>query len=351
MTKVNLTINGQSVEAEASMTILEAAESAGIEIPTFCHDPQLVGVGACRICVVEVEGWGNLPASCVAPVVDGIVVNTESENVIKARQANLSLLLANHPLDCLTCEKSGECRLQDYSYKYGVEKTDYEGEVIDYPVEDSNPFYERDMNKCILCGKCARVCFEINGAGAIDYANRGFKSTIAAAFFEPMENSSCVFCGMCVDICPVGALTPKLNRFKGRAWEIEKVSTICPYCGTGCAINLHVKDNEVVGASGDKEGPVNKGHVCVKGHFGWDFIHSPDRLTKPLIKKNGQFEEASWEEAISLVADKFKSTVDKDGGGALAGLASARCTSEDNYLFQKLLRVLGTNSIDHCARL
>ncbi len=347
MTKLNVTINGLPVEAEAGMTILEAAELAGIDIPTFCHDPQLVGAGACRICIVEVENARNLPASCVTPIWDGMVINTESDRAVQARKANLSLLLANHPLDCLTCEKSGACSLQDYCYKYGVSETDYVGEGKDYAVEDSNPFYERDMNKCILCGKCARVCHEINGAGAIDYAFRGFTSTISPAFGEPVENSPCVFCGMCTDICPVGALTPKLSKGKGRVWEINKVKTICPYCGTGCAIDLHVKGNEIVGASGNREGLANKGHVCVKGHYGWDFVHSPDRLTKPLIKKDGKFEEASWDEALSLVADKFKAA----GAEGLAGLSSARCTNEDNYLFQKLLRMMGSNSVDHCARL
>lgn len=347
MTKLNVTVNGLPVEAEAGMTILEAAELAGIDIPTFCHDPQLVGAGACRICIVEVENARNLPASCVTPIWDGMVINTESDRVVQARKANLSLLLANHPLDCLTCEKSGACSLQDYCYKYGVSETDYVGEGKEYAVEDSNPFYERDMNKCILCGKCARVCHEINGAGAIDYAFRGFTSTISPAFGEPVENSPCVFCGMCTDICPVGALTPKLSKGKGRVWEINKVKTICPYCGTGCAIDLHVKGNEIVGASGNREGLANKGHVCVKGHYGWDFVHSPDRLTKPLIKKDGKFEEASWDEALSLVADKFKAA----GAEGLAGLSSARCTNEDNYLFQKLLRMMGSNSVDHCARL
>lgn len=346
MSKVNITINGKPVEAEPGMTILQAAQSVGFDIPTFCHDPQLVGAGACRICVVEVENARNLPASCVTPVYNGMVVHTESERVIQARKVNLSLLLANHPLDCLTCEKSGNCKLQEYCYRYDVSQSDFLGEVKKLPIEDSNPFYIRDINKCILCGKCTQVCHEINGAGAIDYAFRGFKSIVSPAFEEPMENSPCVFCGMCVDICPVGALTPKLEKGKGRAWEINKVKTICPYCGTGCTINLHVKGNEIVGVSGNREGLANKGHICVKGHFGWDFVNSSDRLTRPLIKKNGKFEEASWEEALTLVADKLKAA-----GTALAGLSSARCTNEENYLFQKLLRMLGTNNIDHCARL
>lgn len=351
MSKINLTINGQPVKARAGMTILEAAESAGIEIPTFCHDPQLVGVGACRICVVEVEGGRGLPAACVAPAGDGMVINTESEKVVQARKANLSLLLANHPLDCLTCEKSGECKLQDYCYRYGVAETDYPGEVKEIPFEDSNPFYERDMNKCILCGKCSRVCFEVNGAGAIDYAYRGFKSIIVPAFEEPVENSPCVFCGMCVDLCPTGALNPKLSKGLGRAWEIDKVKTTCPYCGTGCNFYLEVKDDKIVGVTPDYDSPVNKGNLCVKGRFGWDFVDSPERLTKPLIKKEGQFVEASWEEALELVASKIKETVDKNGPEALAGLSSARVTNEENYLFQKLIRMLGSNNVDHCARL
>lgn len=351
MSKINLIINGKPASVEPGTTILEAAQSVGVDIPIFCHDPELVGVGACRICVVEVENARNLPAACVSPVWEGMVINTESDRVVEARKANLSLLLANHPLDCLTCEKSGDCKLQDYCYRYGVEQTDYVGEVKELPLEESNPFYTRDMNKCILCGKCSRVCHEVNGAGAIDYAFRGFSSTISPAFGEPMENSPCVFCGMCVDMCPVGALTPKLSKGAGRAWEQKKVTTICPYCGTGCALDLHVKDNRVLGASGCKEGIVNRGQVCVKGHFGWDFIHSPDRLTTPLVKKDGKFEEASWDEALSLVASKFKSAVDNHGGASIGGLSSARCTSEDNYLFQKLFRVLGSNNVDHCARL
>lgn len=351
MSTVNLTIDGNQLQVEAGTTILEAARSASIEIPTFCHDPQLIGTGACRFCVVEVEKARNLPASCVTPVWEGMVVHTESERVIQARRINLSLLLANHPQDCLTCEKSGECKLQDYAYKYKVEKSEFAGEMKDYPLEDSNPFYERDMNKCILCGKCARVCFEVNGAGAIDYAFRGFSSTISPAFDEPMESSSCVFCGMCVDLCPVGALTPKLSKRKGRLWELSKVKTVCPYCGTGCSIYLNVKEDKVTGVSPDYESPVNRGNLCVKGRFGWDFIESSERLTRPLIRKNGNLEEASWEEALDLVTSKFKETTDNHGPGSLAGLSSARVTNEENYLFQKLLRMVGTNHVDHCARL
>ncbi|UNC90830.1 formate dehydrogenase subunit alpha [Candidatus Contubernalis alkaliaceticus] len=351
MNVIKLTINGQPVETTVGTTILEAARQAKIDIPTFCHDPQLVGTGACRICVVEVENMKNLPASCVAPVYDGMVVHTESERVVQARKANLNLLLANHPLDCLTCEKNGTCKLQDYCYRYNVKNTDFIGEKKNLPRETSNPFYERDMNKCILCGKCARICHEINGAGAIDYANRGFNSTISTAFDEPLENSTCVFCGMCVDICPVGALTSKIGLGAARAWEVKKVKTTCPYCGTGCSFYLHVKEDKIVDVSPNYESPVNRGNLCVKGRFGWDFVHSPERLTKPLIKKDGKLVESTWEEALSFVADRIKDTIKSHGPDAIAGISSARCTNEDNYLLQKLFRMLGTNNIDHCARL
>ncbi len=344
---VSLTINGQKVEVEPGTTILQAAEKLGISIPTFCYDPELTLVGACRICMVEVEKARTLIASCCAPAAEGMVVHTDSERVHEARRENLSLLVANHPPECLTCEKTGSCRLQDYCYQYRVEKSDYKGEMKEHPLDDSNPFYIRDMNKCILCGLCVRKCYEINGAAAIDFINRGFDAKITPAFDEPMENSPCVFCGMCVDACPVGALTPRQSIGRGRQWELTAVKTICPYCGTGCGIELLVKDDEVVGVRGDTSNPVNRGQVCVKGHFGIDFLHSPERLTRPLVRKNGELVETSWDEALNVVAEKMKGAQ----GTELAGLSSARVTNEENYLFQKLLRMRGTNSIDHCARL
>jgi predicted molibdopterin-dependent oxidoreductase YjgC len=348
---VSLTINGQKVEVEPETTILQAAEKLGIFIPTFCYDPELTRVGACRMCVVEVEKARTLVASCCTPVAEGMVVHTDTERVYTARKANLSLLLANHPLDCLTCEKTGNCRLQDYCYIYGVSESEYSGARKNYPLDDSNPFFIRDMNKCILCGLCVRKCHEINGAGAVEFMKRGFDTKVTAAFDDPLENSSCVFCGMCVDACPVGALVPKQGIRQGRPWELTKVKTVCPYCGTGCGLELYVKDNKVVGVKGDASNPVNRGQTCVKGRFGYQFINHPDRLTTPLIKRNGRFEEASWDEALDLVASKFREVQEKYGPEALGGLSSARATNESNYLFQKLLRSLGTNSIDHCARL
>jgi NADP-reducing hydrogenase subunit HndD len=344
---VSLTIDGQRVEVEPEATILQAAEKLGIFIPTFCYDPQLTLVGACRMCVVEVEKARALIASCCTPVMEGMVVNTKSERVHTARKENLNLLMGNHPQGCLTCEKTGNCRLQDYCYLYGVFESDYIGDKKDYELDDTNPFFIRDMNKCILCGLCVRTCHEVNGAGAVEFMNRGFDSKVTAAFDDPLENSSCVFCGMCVDACPVGALTPKHGIGKGRPWELTRVKTVCPYCGTGCGLELLVKDNTVVGAKGDVTNPANRGQTCVKGRFGFDFLQSPERLKSPLIRKNGELVESSWDEALDLIAKKFKGVK----GTELAGLASARVTNEENYLFQKLLRSLGSNNIDHCARL
>lgn len=344
---IALTINDRKVEVEPGTTILQAAEKLGIFIPTFCYDPELTLVGACRMCVVEVERARSLVASCCTPAGPGMVVRTDTERVHAARRANLNLLLANHPLDCLTCEKTGNCRLQEYCYLYGVAESEFTGARKDYGLDDTNPFFIRDMNKCILCGLCVRICHEVNGAGAVGFINRGFDSKVTAAFDDPLEDSPCVFCGMCVDACPVGALTPRQGLRKGRPWEVTAVKTVCPYCGTGCGLELLVKDNTVVGVRGDKDSPVNRGQTCVKGHFGLDFLQSPERLRMPLIRKNGELVESSWEEALDLVARKFKET----NADALAGLASARATNEENYLFQKLLRTLGTNNIDHCARL
>ncbi len=351
MSDVRLTINGREVTAPKGSTVLEAATRAGIFIPTLCHDPELTSFGACRMCVVEIKGMRNLPASCVTEVADGMVVETDSPAVVEARKTILELLLANHPADCLTCGRNGDCRLQDYAYMYGVKSEPFGGEKHNYPVEDDNPFIIRDMNKCILCGKCVRACAEIQGKNIIDFAYRGFDAKVATAMDVPLSDSECVFCGNCVAVCPVGALQEKALRSAARTWEVKKVKTTCPYCGTGCSLELNVKDDRVVGVT-SCQGDVNGRALCVKGRFGFGFIHHPDRLQKPLVKKNGTFVEASWEEAINLVAEKLQDIKEHHGSDALAVLSSARCTNEENYLMQKFTRVvLGTNNIDHCARL
>jgi len=352
MSAIKLTIDGQEIEVAPGTTILEAARQLGIDIPTFCHDPELPPNGACRICVVEVEKARALVASCVAPAGPDMVVHTESERVIKARENNLSLMLANHPLDCITCEKTGECKLQDYCYRYGVASTEFEGEVKNLPYDDTNEFFLRDMNKCILCGICVGKDQLIVGAGAIDFTKRGFVTNVSPGFEDPIEESTCVFCGMCIDNCPVGALIPKYVIGKGRPWQTESVPAVCPYCSLGCNINLHVKDNEIIEVSPVMESPVNRGHLCVQGKFGWDFVHSGDRVTAPMVKSDGVFVEVSWEEALDYIVDNIKEIQSRFGADALMGLGSPKASNEDSYLFQKLMRSLGTNNVDsyskHC---
>jgi NADH-quinone oxidoreductase subunit G/formate dehydrogenase alpha subunit len=349
---VTLTIDGQKVTVPAGTTVLDAARQAGIFIPTLCHDPELSGWGGCRLCVVEIQGMRNLPASCVTAAAAGMVVHTASEAVIEARKTILDLLLSNHPEDCLTCGRNGDCRLQDYAYYYGVRRGTFTGERHAYPVEDENPFIVRDMNKCILCGKCVRACAEIQGNSVVDFAYRGFATKIAPAMDTPLGSSACVFCGNCVAMCPTGALQEKGLRSAARTWEVKKVTTTCPYCGTGCTIELNVKDGKVVGVTSTAGGEVNGRALCVKGRFGYGFIHHPDRLTRPLVKKDGRFVETTWEEALALVAAKLKSVKESCGPDAVGILTSARCTNEENYLLNKFARaVIGTNNIDHCARL
>lgn len=348
---IKLTINGKEVEAPAGSTVLEAAEKAGINIPTLCYDPELSKLGACRLCVVEIEGSRLLAASCVTPVQPGMAVQTESPTVIEARQAILELLIANHPLDCMTCDKIGDCKLADYAYRYGIKESPFQGEKHDYAIDDSNPFIIRDLNKCILCGACVRVCEEITGADNLSYANRGFYRKATTASDVPYIDSDCVFCGQCVAFCPTGALTEKSMSGKARRFQVERVRTTCPFCGTGCNFDLAVKNQKVIGVLSNPDSPVNGRSLCVKGRFGWDYIYNEKRLTTPLIKKNGQFESADWDEAFALIALKFNEIKAKYGSDSFAALSSARCTNEENFLVQKFTRaVMGTNNVDHCAR-
>lgn len=353
MSSIDLIINGQQITVPEGSTILEATEMLGISIPTLCHHPSLSGVGSCRLCVVEAETRGRkkITPACMEKAKPGMVVETETAEVVEHRKTILELLLANHPQDCLTCGSNGDCRLQDYSWQYNVKSPGFTGDRHDYKIEDDNPFIIRDMNKCILCGRCVRMCSEVQGNSTLDFAHRGFDTKVSTAFDLPLSASECVFCGNCVAVCPVGALQEKKLRRTARTWEVEKVKTICPYCGTGCGIELNVKDNKIVGVTSD-DGEVNGQSLCVKGRFGYGFIHHPDRLKNPLIRKNGHLVEASWQEAVELIAEKLDDIRNNHGSDSLAVLSSARCTNEENYLLQKFTRaVLGTNNIDHCARL
>jgi len=352
MAMVNITINGRKLTAPAGSTVLEAAKQAGIKIPTLCDHPTLAPIGACRMCLVDIKGQRALQPACTFPVTEGMEVLTHSPKTVEARKFVLELLLSDHPLDCMTCDSTGACELQDLMYEYGVKDTRFPGERHAYAVDDPNPFIQRDYNKCILCRRCVRACQEINGVEAIGMMWRGFRSKPGTVFDGKLEDSTCEFCGMCVELCPTGSLLPKQALGKGRPWQLQKTTSVCPYCGVGCQLDYWTKDGRIVKVTSNWDGKANHGSTCVKGRFGWDYVNHPDRLTTPLIKKDGKFVEATWDEALDLVADRFAEIKKKHGGDAIAVLASAKCTNEENYLIQKFTRaVLETNNVDHCARL
>jgi formate dehydrogenase (NADP+) alpha subunit len=353
-------IDGQQVEFEPGMTILQAALRAGIDIPNLCYQSQLPHPQAsCRVCVVEVEGAKSLVASCAFPAGKGLVVHTASERARTSQRMALELMLSDHPADCLSCEEAGACRLQEWAYKLGAKADVYPGEKHQRPVDDSNPFFARDYNKCISCGNCVQACCEVECDDAITEAYRGFDAHPACPFDVPLQESTCTFCGCCVQVCPTGALVDHSRKSQGREWELSKTVTICPYCGCGCSLELRVKNGKVINSRGYEGSPVNQGWLCVKGRYGMEFINSPDRLLKPLIAtgknpdgEGNNFREATWEEALALVAKRLGETKVKSGSDSLAFLASAKCTNEENYLLQKFARaVMGTNNVDHCARL
>ena len=346
MGDITLNIDGRPVSVPAGTTILEAARRLGIVIPVLCHHPKLSVTGACRVCIVEV---GGLPVtSCTTVGEDGMEVTTASPYIEGLRRDIVDLILSDHPYDCMVCERAGDCELQELAYKYQIRQPVFQGERRAYPKRDGNPFIERDMEKCILCGRCVKVCDEVQGVGAIDYAYKGFGTKICPPFERDLD---CEFCGQCVTVCPTGALVSKPALCKGRTRDMRQVETVCPYCGCGCNITYDVIKNEVVRA-GSRPDTLNEGWLCVKGSFGFSFLNSADRLTTPLIRKNGVLAEATWDEALEFVSEKLRAIKAGHGPDAIGGLASARCTNEENYLFQKLLRAgVGTNNIDHCARL
>jgi len=341
---IKLTIDDEEVEATKGMTVLEAADEAGFFIPTLCSDPDLKPYGACRLCIVEIEGMRGFPTSCTTPVAEGMVVHTETPELEKLRRFSIELIRSDHPIDCDACPKNQQCDLQMMESFLGASRSRFPSITREMPIDSSNPFFSLDRNYCILCGKCVRSCDELRGVGAISFNYRGSQTMVSTAFDRPLRESGCLSCGECVDHCPVYALNPKETRKPTR-----EVDTICPYCGVGCGIHLGIRQDEVVTARGRREDTVNNGHLCVKGRFGIpEFIHHSERLKVPLIKKNGNFEEATWDEAIELVASKFSNYK----GDEVAVISSAKCTNEDNYVIQKFSRtVLGTNNVDHCARL
>ncbi|PLX73504.1 MAG: NADH dehydrogenase (quinone) subunit G [Desulfuromonas sp.] len=339
---VNLTIDGKEITVSKTATIYEAAKEAGIDIPVLCYAKKLLPYGACRVCLVEVEQMkGRLIPSCTTPVTEGMVVTTMSDEIQKVRKTVLEFLLVNHVIDCPVCDKGGECDLQDLTYEYEVVTNRFEGEKFDLPTDEVNPLIERNMNRCVLCGKCVRVCDEIVGYGSYSFINRGFETKIATAFDRGLN---CEFCGQCVSMCPVGAILPRPFKFKARPWQIKEVDSVCSYCGNGCTITMGVKDNKVQTIRFNDKIGVNDGNLCIRGRFGYSYANSDDRLTTPLIKKDGELVEASWDEALEAVAEGFKKAAADKGVGIISG---ARLTNEELFLLKNVAKAIGTENLDH----
>ena len=348
---VSLTINGRLVQVPKETTVLEAAKRLEINIPTLCFDSRLKPYGGCRLCIVEIEGMDKPVPSCTTPVTEGMVVTTESLRLSRLRKTVIELLLSNHPNDCMRCEAAGDCGLQELAYRYDADLDKYPGEKWDLPVREDNPFIVFDANKCINCSRCTRICNEVVMAGTIEMTGRGFNAKPDTAFSKPRSLENCEFCGQCVSTCPTGALTDRKGRGLGRGTNTRRVKTTCTYCGTGCNFFLNVKDDRVIKVSSDFAAPVNKGNLCIKGRYGYDFIHHEDRITSPLIKEGDGFRTASWEEALALVATRFKEVMSEHGEDKVGGFSSSRCSNEENYLLAKWVRcAVGSNNVDNCAR-
>jgi NADH-quinone oxidoreductase subunit G len=349
MADVNIIVDGKKVTAPAGTLLIEACKSVGIEVPSFCYYPNLSLQGACRMCLVKVEKMPKLQTACTTVISEGMAVTTESDEIRQARKSMVEMLLGNHPLDCPVCDAGGECELQDMTFSYGAAESKYIDAKNHKEEQQWSPVVFFDRPRCILCYRCVRVCGEAMDVAALGVQNRGVSSIIAPNQGDHLE---CEECGMCIDICPVGALTSGAYRYKTRPWEMKHVGTTCTHCADGCKTTLGVRRSDtgmeiVRGDNRDKSG-INGDFLCIKGRYAFDFAHHEDRLTQPLIRKNGRLTPSTWEEAFELIGKRFVEVRDNDGGPAIGVFGSNRTTNEENYLLQKFARVvLQTNNIDH----
>ncbi len=374
-------INGKPLTFKEGETVLEVARRNGIFIPTFCHLKGTVPTGACRVCVVEVEGARNLMASCAMPASRNMVVFTESPRVVEARRFVIAMLMISGNHNCAArgtsfedwsdfqagareydgsseiCDAYGRCYLQELAYRYQVNQVISSHRLrtlpVHYPLEDVNHFIMRDFSRCILCGRCVKACNEVQVNKAISIGYRGQSAKIVTRGDRPLAQSDCVFCGECIQVCPVAALVEKDARYNTRHWELEKTRSTCGYCSVGCSVDIYTRDNTIIKIDGaEDDRTANRGSLCAMGRYGFQYLKSPERITRPMIRKEGGMSEVAWDEALTRIADRLKEIKEKHGPDSIAGIASARYTNEDNYVMGKFFRaVLGTNNIDNTSRL
>jgi NADH-quinone oxidoreductase subunit G len=349
MADVTFTVDGKKVTAPAGTLLIEACKTVGIEVPSFCYYPNLSLCGACRMCLVKIEKMPKLQTACTTVISEGMIVTSESDEVRQARKSTIEMLLGNHPLDCPVCDAGGECELQDMTFSYGAAESKFMEAKNHKEEQQWSPVVFFDRPRCILCFRCVRVCGEGMDVWALGVQNRGVSSVIAPNKEDHLE---CEECGMCIDICPVGALTSGAYRYKTRPWEMKHVGTICTHCGDGCKTTLGVRRADtgmeiVRGDNRDKSG-TNGDFLCIKGRYAFDFANHEERLTRPLIRVDGKLTPATWEDAFALIGKKFAEVRDRDGGAAIGVIGSTRTTNEEDYLLSKFARVvLKTNNVDH----
>lgn len=340
---VTVKINGKEVQVPKNTLILDAAKEAGVHIPTLCHDSRLNPFGACRVCLVEQVNNPKLQAACTTPVTDGMEIITQSDKLSRVRKTAIELLLINHPLDCPVCDKGGECTLQDLTYEVGVTKVRFDAKPNDTPVDHTNPFIERDIDRCVLCGRCVRICDEVVNVQAISFLNRGTDTLIGTSFEQPWN---CEYCGQCISVCPVGSLNNRIYLFKNRPWNLEREQSVCGLCSCGCTVDIDYEGNEVYRIKESPEEGVNHGYMCAKGRFGFEFINSIKRETEAQVKAGGETKKVSFAEAVETAAERLKKVKDTSGADAVAVVVSPRLTNEEAFLAAKLVKdVIGTSNV------